>query len=196
MLTHPDDVDGAKSMLGDSATVVPKVNGDSWMRDSGPTFLKNRQTRELGGVCWGYNGYGKDLYPEWPLDTDNNSVALDIMGIKAQFPTPGFILEGGAIDGDGEGTVLTTEECLMNIGRNPSMSKDQIEQMLLDYCNADKVIWLNRGMHNDSDTNGHVDNLVAYVAPGEVCVCVCCVWLCVRVHGCPRSIHAPARRHA
>jgi agmatine deiminase len=92
------------------------------------------------------------------------------LGLRS-FAAP-FVLEGGSIHVDGEGTVLTTEECLLNPNRNPELSREQIERALLDYLGAEKVVWLGRGVFED-ETDGHVDNLACFVQPGVVLLTWC-----------------------
>ena len=94
----------------------------------------------------------------------------EIEGIDS-YHTPGFVLEGGSIHVDGEGTLLTTEMCLLSAGRNPHMTKGEIEEQLKEYLNVDKVIWLKDGI-DPGETNGHVDDVACFVKPGEVA----CIW--------------------
>ena len=84
-----------------------------------------------------------------------------------------FVLEGGSIHVDGEGTVLTTEECLLNTNRNPHLTKDKIEKYLLDYLSVEKVIWLKNGLTGDVDTNVHIDNICCFTSPGNVLLSWC-----------------------
>lgn len=160
--------ENARHMLPDNVRVVEMSNDDSWIRDCGPTFVKNDQG-EVRGVNWVFNAWGglvDGLYFPWDKD---DKVAQKVAEIerKDQYKLDDFVLEGGSIHSDGEGTILTTEECLLSEGRNPSMSKEEIEKTLCDYLGAEKVIWLKNGIYND-ETNGHVDNICCFVRPGVV----------------------------
>lgn len=141
---------------------------DAWVRDTGPTFVINDQGG-VRGVDWGFNAWGGfdgGLYAPWQRD---DQVASKILEIErcARYRTEGFVLEGGSIHVDGEGTLITTEECLLNRNRNPHLSREQIEDMLRTHLAIDTVIWLPDGLYND-ETDGHVDNFCCYVRPGEV----------------------------
>ena len=141
---------------------------DAWARDVGPTFVINGRG-ERRGIDWGFNAWGGDvdgLYPSWEKD---NRVARKFCDLVSNdvYDKRDFICEGGSIHSDGEGTALVTEACLLSAGRNPDLTKTQIEQVLCDYLGVSKVIWLPRGIYND-ETNEHVDNVCAFTAPGEV----------------------------
>jgi agmatine deiminase len=156
-----------RSMLSASIRVVEMSSDDAWMRDIGPTFLVNGSP-ELRGVDWEFNAWGGEqggLYSSWDRD---QMVARKVLEIErvGRYRAP-LVLEGGSIHVDGEGTVLTTEECLLNPNRNPDLSRAQIERALLDYLGAEKVIWLDRGLYRD-ETDGHIDNLACFVKPGVV----------------------------
>jgi agmatine deiminase len=142
------------------------------MRDTGPTFDVN-ETGNVAGVDWAFNDYGnKDNKPEDGY-ADSAALAtriLERVGSR-QFQAP-LVLEGGSIHVDGEGTLLTSEQCLLNPNRNPDLSRQQIEAMLCDYTGSKKVIWLGQGLLDD-DTDGHVDNLACFVRPGTVMALTC-----------------------
>lgn len=148
--------------------VVEISSNDAWVRDTGPTFVINDKG-EVRGVDWDFNAWGGfdgGLYAPWNLD---EQVATKIMEIERcpRYETKGFVLEGGSIHVDGEGTLITTEECLLNRNRNAHMSREQIETVLRDQLSVDKIIWLPDGLFND-ETDGHVDNFCCFVQPGEV----------------------------
>ncbi len=148
--------------------VLELSSDDAWVRDSGPTFVVN-DAGEVRGVDWTFNAWGGfdgGLYAPWHRD---DQVAGKILAIErcARYRTDGFVLEGGAIHVDGEGTLLTTEECLLNPNRNPQLSRGEIEAVLHAHLAVDKVIWLPHGLYND-ETDGHVDNFCCFVRPGEV----------------------------
>ncbi len=152
----------------DNIRVVELTTDDAWVRDTGPTFVINKHG-DVRGVDWTFNawgGFNGGLY--WPWQRDDQ-VAAKILNIEStkRYRTEGFVLEGGSFHVDGEGTLITTEECLLNKNRNPHLSRAQIEAMLHDYLGIEKTIWLPDGLHND-ETDGHVDNFCCYVRPGEV----------------------------
>ena len=156
----------ARNLLPASVRVVEMSNNDSWMRDCGPTFVVNG--KEARAVDWDFNAWGGltgGLYFPWDLD---DLVARKVADIERldRYKAP-FVLEGGSIHCDGEGTLLTTKECLLNENRNPDKSQAEIEALLSEYLNLDKIIWLNRGVYND-ETNGHVDNICTFIRPGVV----------------------------
>lgn len=157
----------ARNLLPADIRVVEMSSNDSWMRDCGPTFVVNKQGVRRG-VDWQFNAWGGlngGLYFPWDLD---DLVARKVLELERvdRYQAP-FVLEGGSIHVDGEGTLITTEECLLNENRNPQLSREQIEELLREYTGAEKVIWLGRGVFND-ETNGHVDNLCCFLRPGEV----------------------------
>lgn len=160
--------DNARSMLPDHIRVVEISNNDSWVRDSGPTFVKN-DAGEVRGVDWRFNAWGglvDGLYFPWDQDDKVAGKICDIER-KDRYRLESFVLEGGSIHVDGEGTAMVTEACLLSAGRNPSMTKQEIEEILKEYLNVDKVIWLERGIYLD-ETNEHVDNVCTFVRPGVV----------------------------
>ncbi|RFA33524.1 agmatine deiminase [Virgibacillus dokdonensis] len=159
----------ARQMLNSNIRIVEMSTDDSWVRDCGPTFVINTNTADVRGVNWGFNAWGglvDGLYFPWDKD-DLVAQKICDMERKDCYSIPDFILEGGSIHVDGEGTLIVTEECLLSEGRNASLSKEDIENNLKEYLNVEKVIWLKRGIYLD-ETNGHVDNICNYVKPGEV----------------------------
>ncbi|WP_282176390.1 agmatine deiminase [Vibrio nereis] len=159
--------DQAREQLHSGVRLVEMPLNDAWMRDIGPTVVVN-QAGERRGISWQFNAWGGEyngLYENWQHDDLVASSVCDILGID-YYRAP-FVLEGGAIHTDGEGTLYTTEECLLSPGRNPHLSQDQIEQQLREYLGIEKIIWLPKGLFND-ETDGHVDNLMHVIAPGKV----------------------------
>ena len=133
-----------------------------------PTFVKNG-AGEVRAVNWTFNAWGGEyngLYPSWKKDDAFALYFAEKEGYAAYDASP-FVLEGGSIHSDGEGTVLVTEECLLSPGRNPELSREDIEEKLRQYLGAEKIIWLPNGIYND-ETDGHVDNICAFIRPGEV----------------------------
>ncbi|MDW8349423.1 MAG: agmatine deiminase family protein [Verrucomicrobiae bacterium] len=141
----------------------PFPSYEPWCRDHGPIFLTHPDGR-AAIVDWDYNAWG-GKYPPYDLDDIIPSRVAQFLGLPLF--TPGIIMEGGALDTDGEGTLLTTKSCLLNPNRNPTLSPHQIETYLRDYLGIQKVLWLGEGIEGD-DTDGHVDDLTRFVAPGHV----------------------------
>jgi agmatine deiminase len=139
-------------------------SADVWIRDYGPTFLLNRRTGRKAAVKWDYNAYG-GKYDDLLYDDVTGAEVLKASGVKAF--KPGIVLEGGSIEVDGAGTLLTTEQCLLNKNRNPYLSRAQIEDYLHKYTGASRVIWLKSGIDGD-DTDGHVDDFARFAAKGKV----------------------------
>jgi agmatine deiminase len=135
---------------------------EPWCRDHGPTFVVG--DGDLALVDWRYNAWG-GKYPPYDRDDAVPSRIAELLAVRAF--RPGIVLEGGAIDVNGRGTVLTTESCLLNPNRNPSLSRDDLEAYLREYLNAPHVVWLGEGIAGD-DTDGHVDDLTRFVAPRVV----------------------------
>ena len=156
-----------RAALSPSIRVVELSTDDAWMRDTGPTFVLGGAAGRRG-VDWRFNAWGGHdggLYARWDRDERVAEKVLEIEGAE-RYRAP-IVLEGGSIHSDGEGTVITTEECLLNPNRNPDLSREQLEGTLRDYLGAEKIIWLGRGVYND-ETDGHVDNLACFVSPGVV----------------------------
>jgi agmatine deiminase len=157
-----------RSIFPSQIRIVEMSSNDAWMRDIGPTFVKNG-VGEVRGIDWGFNAWGGlngGLYFPWDQDLLVKQKVLEIEN-KDRYDVQSFILEGGAIHVDGEGTLITTEQCLLNPNRNPSMSREEIEDHLREYVNVDKIIWLKDGLRYD-ETDGHVDEVAAFVRPGVV----------------------------
>jgi agmatine deiminase len=147
--------------------VIELSSNDAWMRDVGPTFVVNDRGG-VRGVDWMFNAWGGldgGLYFPWDRDDAVAGKVLEIEG-RDRYRAP-FVLEGGAIHVDGQGTLVTTEECLLNRNRNPQRSREDLERLLCRYLGVEAIVWLGRGVHED-ETDGHVDNLCAFVKPGEL----------------------------
>jgi agmatine deiminase len=156
-----------RALLPSSVRVVELASDDAWIRDCGPTFVID-DSGNRRGVDWRFNAWGGllgGLYFPWDRD---ERVAAKVLETEAadRYRAP-IVLEGGSIHVDGEGTVLSTEECLLNPNRNPELSREQIEATLHDYLGSEKVVWLGRGVIDD-ETDGHVDNLACFARPGVV----------------------------
>ncbi len=157
----------ARNILPPHIRVVELSSNDAWMRDNGPTFVVDGK----GGVRlvdWIFNAWGGlngGLYFPWDLDDMVAQKVAELEGFD-RYRAP-LVLEGGSIHVDGEGTLLTTEECLLNENRNPDLSREEIENYLFDHTSVSKIIWLGAGVYND-ETNGHVDNIACFLRPGLV----------------------------
>ncbi len=132
---------------------------DAWCRDHGPAFVVNKNSdRPKAIVSWKYNGWG-GKYPA-ELDSEIPSKVASLLGLPVYYP--GIVMEGGSVDFNGKGTILTTTSCLLNPNRNPHLSQGDIEKLLLDYYGAGQVLWLGDGIDGD-DTDGHIDDLTRFV---------------------------------
>lgn len=145
---------------------------DAWARDVAPTFVVKKDEEDaikVRAINWEFNAWGGSvdgLYASWEKDNAFASFFANKYGYEICDATP-FVLEGGSIHSDGEGTVMVTESCLLSAGRNPQLSKAEIEERLMMYLGAKKILWLPRGIYMD-ETNEHVDNVCAFLRPGEV----------------------------
>ncbi len=135
------------------------------MRDSGPIFVLDGAGRRAG-VDFGFNAWGEKFEP-YDDDAEVAARLLERLG-EERIDARDFILEGGSIAVDGEGTLVTTEQCLLHPKRNPALSKDEIARRLQDELGVHTVVWLGQGLVEDLDTDGHVDNICAFIAPGRV----------------------------
>ncbi|ALS25876.1 agmatine deiminase [Paenibacillus sp. 32O-W] len=169
VVVNPDDLEKVSRLFaGNRIECLPIEHNDAWLRDNGPTFVVNDEGG-LAGVNWRFNAWG-GKYSPWDLDDAVAPQILRHVGVR-QFDAP-LVMEGGSIHTDGEGTLLTTEECLLNPNRNPQLSREQIEAHLRNFVNAERIIWLKRGLSGD-ETDGHVDNVACFAAPGKVILQVC-----------------------
>lgn len=136
------------------------ATNDAWCRDHGPAFLINpRAEQQKIIVDWGYNAWG-GKYP--PFDLDDNIPTLIAKHYNIPVVYPGIVMEGGSVDFNGRGTVLTTSSCLLNKNRNPHLTQDQLEQYLMHYYGVEHVLWLCDGIVGD-DTDGHIDDITRFV---------------------------------
>jgi agmatine deiminase len=148
----------AATALAPFAEVVVEPFGDIWLRDTGPIVLANGEARDFG-----FNGWGG----KYDLPGDDTIGLRLAKGRGKPVGYCNWVLEGGAIDGDGTGVVVTTEQCLLNPNRNPALGKTQIEARLREDLGFTRIVWLGDGLLNDH-TDGHVDNLARFVAPGRL----------------------------
>jgi agmatine deiminase len=167
MTASPAQVDAARAALPPSVEVVELATDDAWMRDIGPSIVVDGRGGRRG-VDWAFNAWGGTdggLYAPWDRDDAAASAICERLGI-GRYRAP-LVLEGGSIHVDGEGTLLTTEQCLLNPNRNPELTKAEIEQHLRAHTGATTIIWLGEGVVED-ETDGHVDNLCCFIRPGVV----------------------------
>ncbi len=172
MLVSAVQFANARAHLPEAVRVVEMSTNDAWARDVGPSFLRGPHGA-LGGVEWPFNAWGGlqgGLYFPWDKDDQVAGKILELERAR-RFRAP-YVLEGGAIHVDGEGTALAVEQCVLNANRNPHASRADMEQMLMDYLGVERVIWLACGVPED-ETDGHVDNLACFVRPGIVLLSWC-----------------------
>jgi agmatine deiminase len=164
MVADPRDAADARTRCGADVEVVEVPIDDSWVRDTGPIFVLGAGGTRAA-VDFRFNSWGEKFLPY-----DNDAAVarrlLEHLGVP-RYEAP-FVLEGGSIAVDGEGTLITTEQCLLNPNRNPAMSREEIEVGLRDYLGVETIIWLGEGLVEDEDTDGHVDNVCVFVRPGVV----------------------------
>jgi agmatine deiminase len=171
LMVHGDDAEAAaRALIGEAPVeIVRGLFGDVWFRDTGPILVKDAaehrgsETPVDLAVGFEFNGWGG----KYDLEHDDEVAAQIAAAAGAPLKRYGFVLEGGAIDHDGRGTVLTTRQCLLNPNRNPGWTEAVAEAALKEALGAEKVLWLGDGLLNDH-TDGHVDNLARFVAPGVV----------------------------
>jgi len=169
MLANEADVPAAQALCGASVEVRAAPIDDGWFRDNGPSFVIDRMGR-LTGVNWDFNGWGRKNGVPYQRDRAVTRLVLEREGI-ACVDAP-LILEGGSFHVDGEGTLMTTEQCLLNPNRNPHLSRPEIEEHLKNFLGVDEIIWLKQGVVDDI-TDGHIDLLAAFVEPGVVLALAC-----------------------
>ena len=166
MIVHPDDTESAINLLNNNVEILELPINDAWCRDSGAIFLLNNKN-ELGGVdsdfnCWGY----KENF-----ELDDKVAKFMIERTNSKYFKNNMVLEGGSINVNGEGTMITTEQCLLNKNRNPELSKEQIERNLKNYFGVSKIIWLKHG--TDEGTDGHVDNVACFSNSNTILAMTC-----------------------
>ncbi len=148
--------------LNKNVVFHPFPTNDAWIRDYGPIFV--REDDRVIATDWLYNSWG-EKYPPWDLDNAIPQRIATELGCPRQ--ETGMVLEGGSIDTDGQGTLLTTKQCLLHPNRNPQLNREQIEQKFYEHLGVSKVLWLGQGIAGD-DTDGHIDDIARFVAPQKV----------------------------
>ncbi|MGW3514629.1 agmatine deiminase family protein [Streptomyces hydrogenans] len=166
MVAPPGSGDAARAHCGDGVTVIELPLDDSWFRDSAPLFVLDADGNRAG-VDFRFNAWGGKHHP---YDSDDRISALLLERLGVERIASDMILEGGAITVDGEGTLITTEQCLLHPNRNPGLTRERTEAELKARLGVEKVIWLPYGGLLDTETDGHVDGVCAFAAPGRVVV--------------------------
>ncbi len=162
--------DAARTHLRQAGAALDRVelfdhpSNDAWCRDHGPIFVLNDTTGEVALTDWKYNAWG-GKYPPFEDDDAMPRRVADALGMR-RFPVP-VVMEGGSLEVDGRGRLLTTSNCLMHPNRNPHLSRDRIERMLADYLGAETFLWLDQGIAGD-DTDGHIDDIARFTPSGAV----------------------------
>ncbi len=168
MVCGPGENGDVRRRCGDGVEPLEMPIDDCWLRDNGPIFVRNERG-EIALVHFGFNSWGEKYLP-YDDDARLPELLASHFGVR-RYRAP-FVLEGGSFFVDGEGTLLTTEQCLLHPNRNPTMTRDEIEDGLRSFLGVDVVIWLPHGLVEDRDTDGHVDGLAQYVRPGVVMLSV------------------------
>jgi agmatine deiminase len=165
MIANPGaDAAGARAACGAGVEVVELRLDDSWLRDCGPIYVRD----DRGGrraVHFRFNAWGEKFSP-WDQDAEVGARVAQWLGDEV-IEAP-LVLEGGSICVDGDGTLVTTEECLLNPNRNPTLDREQIETALREYLGPRRIVWLGQGLVEDRDTDGHVDLIAAFTGPGRI----------------------------
>ncbi len=164
MVVDPEQATEARSMCGGGVEILPIPIDDSWMRDNGPIFVTDA-SGGLALVHFRFNSWGNKFLP-FDRDAEVPKHIASHLGMR-RYEAP-MVLEGGSFFVDGEGTLLTTEQCLLHPNRNPDMTREQIEHTLSEYLGVDQVIWLGLGHPLDRDTDGHIDAIAQYLSPARI----------------------------
>jgi agmatine deiminase len=164
MIANPgSDVADARAACGAGVDVLELGLDDSWLRDCGPIYVADADGRL--GVHFRFNAWG-GKFPPWDRDAVVGRLVAEALGDRV-VDAP-MVLEGGSILSDGEGTLLTTEQCLLHPSRNPELSRTQIEDVLRSFLSVAHIVWLGQGLVEDRDTDGHIDLIAAFCGPGRV----------------------------
>ena len=167
MVADPANADRAHRLCGGNAEVIEMRLDDSWMRDSGPSFLRHERSGIVAGTDWRFNCWGGAM-PGYQEDAQTANRVLDLLGMDAYHSC--LVMEGGALHVDGDGTLVTTESVVLNANRNPGIDRQQAEIELCRATGARKIIWLPGDLNGDTTdmTDGHVDGIMCFVEPGVV----------------------------
>jgi agmatine deiminase len=159
-----DDVRAARAACAGRVQIVALPMDDSWLRDTGPIYLVDDSGGRVA-VHFKFNAWGEKFVP-WDKDAAVGELIAHELGHEVR-KAP-LVLEGGSVISDGAGTVLTTEQCLLSANRNPSLSREAIEELLVEYLECERLVWLGQGLLEDRDTDGHVDLVAAFTPDGRV----------------------------
>jgi agmatine deiminase len=168
MVCDPGQEAEARRMCGAAIEVLPLPIDDSWMRDNGPIFVRDDDGR-VALVHFRFNAWGEKFHP-YEHDAQVPRHIAAHLGMRRYEAS--LVLEGGSFFVDGEGTLITTEQCLLHQNRNPTLSREQIEHELREYLGVQTIVWLRLGHSTDRDTDGHIDGIACYVAPATVALLV------------------------
>lgn len=168
LIVNDDTEKDAKKLCDSSVEFLNIPHNDAWCRDNGPTFIWNNE-KERKGINWKFNAWGEKYVP-YDLDNEVAPKVLEYLQIP-RIDAP-IVLEGGSIHVDGEGTLLTTEECLLNKNRNPHLTREEIEEEVIKFLNVSQIIWLKQGLFGD-ETDGHIDNVACFAKPGVILIQTC-----------------------
>ena len=163
MIVNPQDESAARRVCAENVDVVALEIDDAWFRDSGPNYII--ENSELIATCWQFNGWGEKFVP---FDKDATIASRWAAHAGHKTRKIEMVLEGGSLNVDGAGMLITTEQCLLNPNRNPKLSREQIAEQLCRELGQQKVIWLPFGLALDDDTDGHVDNVAAFIGPKTI----------------------------
>ncbi|NVK23196.1 MAG: agmatine deiminase family protein [Kangiellaceae bacterium] len=161
MLVKPEHIETARKKLSSTIKLIETNIDDSWTRDTAPIWIE--EDGKALALDFQFNAWGNKFSP---YDNDQKIAQRIIEQTGDDSQVIDIILEGGAVHSDGQGTILTTKECLLNPNRNPHLSQQQIEEMLFDTLGAKQIIWLEKGVFGDVDTDGHIDNIACFSEPG------------------------------
>lgn len=168
LIVNEDTLEEAKKLCSEKVEFLVIPHNDAWCRDNGPTFVWDKD-KKLSAVNWKFNAWGERFIP---YDLDNEVAPKVLEHYKVPYVSAPIVLEGGSIHVDGEGTLLTTKECLLNKNRNPHLTKEEIEEEVKRHINVSKTIWLNHGLDGD-ETDGHIDNVACFAKPGVIIMQTC-----------------------
>lgn len=165
MIANPgSESAAARAACGAGVEIVELALDDSWLRDCGPIYTYGDDGRRVA-VHFRFNAWGEKFSP-WDHDAEVGRLIAEHLGDEVR--SSSIVLEGGSILTDGRGTLLTTEQCLLAPNRNPSLSRDELEAELRAALAVERIVWLGLGLLEDRDTDGHVDLIAAFTAPGEI----------------------------
>jgi len=170
MIAAPGAGPAAQERCGGGVEVIELPIDDSWFRDTGPIYVASPDGRRRVALDWGFNAWG-GKFPPWDRDAEVARRWADHAGHEVR--SVPMVLEGGGIAVDGEGTLVTTEQCLLHPNRNPDLTRAQIEERLHGELGVTTIVWLPHGLALDDDTDGHVDNIAAFPRPGTLVVQGC-----------------------